>query len=148
MTKFYLAYGSNLDHQQMMLRCPDARYLGETDVKDYALLFRGNYRGCGVATIEPEKGSHVPAGVWEISARDELALDRYEGWPWLYEKQNFVVELDGKKITAMVYIMTEGHVFTEPGAAYCATLRRGYIDCKLDSNILETAFVRAAQLAE
>lgn len=148
MTKLYLAYGSNLDHFQMQLRCPDARYLGATDVKDYALLFRGNARGWGVATIEPEKGSHVPAGIWEISDLDEAALDIYEGWPRLYEKQDFVVKLGGKSITAMAYIMTKGHPFAAPNKAYRATLRRGYRNCKLDRNVLETAISRAEKLAE
>lgn len=148
MTKLYLAYGSNLDHFQMRWRCPDARYLGATDIKDYALLFRGNSRGWGVATIEPKMGSHVPAGIWEISDSDEAALDRYEGWPWLYEKRDFVVELNGKKITAMVYIMAEGHTFAAPSGSYRATLRSGYRDCKLDRNVLETAISRAEKLAE
>lgn len=48
MQKLYLAYGSNLDHRQMKMRCPDAAYLGKTEVKNYTLLYRGNYRDYGV----------------------------------------------------------------------------------------------------
>jgi hypothetical protein len=57
----------------------------------------------------------VPVLIWEISQRDEKNLDRYEGWPSYYFKQDMTVtmtDLDGKnpqEITAMVYLMEDGH---------------------------------------
>jgi len=130
--KYYLAYGSNLDVDQMLRRCPDAIQIGAAVVKDYELLFRGNARHFGVATIEPCKGVSVPVGIWSISERDELALDRYEGWPHLYEKQTFRVKVRGKTISAMAYIMTPGHRLSVPCQAYVDTIAQGYEDFGFD----------------
>ncbi len=39
---------------------------------------------------------------------DEVALDRYEGYPSFYYKEDVEVELDsGELVKAMVYIMTD-----------------------------------------
>ena len=130
--KYYLAYGSNLDVDQMLRRCPDAIQIGAATVKDYELLFRGNTRHFGVATIEPCKGESVPVGIWSISDRDERALDRYEGWPHLYEKQMFRVRVKGKLISAMAYIMTPGHRLSAPCQAYVDTIAQGYEDFGFD----------------
>ena len=37
----YIAYGSNLNREQMAKRCPDAKVIGSGMLKDYELLFRG-----------------------------------------------------------------------------------------------------------
>ena len=79
--KFYLAYGSNLNVEQMKYRCPGAVMIGKTYLEDYRITFRGNSRS-GVANIEPRKGSRVPVGIWSITQTDEKALDRYEGFPF------------------------------------------------------------------
>ena len=128
MRKYYLAYGSNLDVDQMLHRCPDAIQIGSAVIPDYELLFRGNSRHFGVATIEPCKGESVPVGIWSISESDERALDWYEGWPHLYEKQTFRVRVKGKMISAMAYIMTPGHRIAPPSAAYLDTIAQGYED--------------------
>lgn len=139
--KYYLAYGSNLDVDQMLRRCPEAIQIGTTIIKDYELVFRGNSRHCGVANIEPRgDGVSVPVGIWSITERDEAALDRYEGWPWLYEKQTFSVRVKGKTISAMAYIMTPGHRISAPTRAYLDTILRGYDDFGFDTEpLLEAA---------
>lgn len=62
-----------------------------------------------MATVESKAGSTVPVLIWEIQNRDEASLDLYEGYPNLYGKQMLEVELDGKTVPAMVYVMTPGH---------------------------------------
>ena len=51
--KLYFAYGSNINLDQMAQRCPDAQVVGPVTLENYELLFRGNLRGAGVATIAP-----------------------------------------------------------------------------------------------
>ena len=70
---FYLAYGSNLNLEQMAHRCPTAKPVGPVVLKDYQLLFRGGH-GSAVATVEPFKGKTVPCLLWEITPTDEAAL--------------------------------------------------------------------------
>lgn len=77
--RYYVAYGSNLNVRQMLMRCPTARMIGTSVIQNYRLLFKGSKTG-SYLTIEPATGSEVPVGVWEVSKADELALDHYEGF--------------------------------------------------------------------
>lgn len=77
------------------------------------MLFRGGSRGA-VATIEPLEGSSVPVLLWKIRPQDELSLDRYEGYPNFYRKEMLEVELNGKPVNGMVYIMNDGREFGAP----------------------------------
>lgn len=76
--RLYIAYGSNLNLEQMKHRCPTAEVVGTTVLHNWQLMFRGDNYGA-VATIERRRGSKVPVLVWRIQPRDEAALDRYEG---------------------------------------------------------------------
>ena len=96
----------NLD--QMEFRCPDAEVIGNVVVKDYRLVFRGNSRGNGVASILPEQGEQVSGVLWSITEKCEKSLDYYEGYPYLYGKQDILVQCeDGQELYAAVYIMNE-----------------------------------------
>ena len=112
--KYYIAYGSNLSVEQMAVRCPDARVVGNAILYGWQLLFKG------CATIEPNPERNTPVLVWEISEWDERSLDRYEGYPSFYYKKDLEVEtfpLEGgepETLTAMVYIMAEGHRLGAP----------------------------------
>lgn len=137
--KYYIAYGSNLNVNQMVHRCPDAVVIGTSVIKDYELVFRGNSKS-GVANIEPRTGESVPVGIWAISASDERALDRYEGYPWLYEKQTFFLRVRRRTVEAMAYVMTPGHKIAIPSQYYLDTIREGYLDFGFDeAPLLEAA---------
>ena len=85
--RYYIAYGSNLNIRQMKSRCPHARPVGTAEIKDYRLLFKGSQSGAYL-TVEKEKGHSVPVGIWEVDEMDERNLDRYEGFPAFYYKEN------------------------------------------------------------
>jgi hypothetical protein len=133
--KLYIAYGSNLNLNQMKYRCPTARVIGTSELKDYELVFRGLRYGA-VATIEPCEGSTVPVLLWSIKPDDEKALDRYEGYPNFYEKSGVDITVGNYKATAMVYIMTEGYKLGNPSDSYLKTIEEGYIDAGFDLDIL------------
>ena len=141
----YIAYGSNLNLPQMAHRCPTAEAVGTAELKDYELLFRGGRLGA-VATVEPKEGGSVPVLLWKIKLPDEQALDRYEGYPHLYDKQMMDVELNGKTVSAMVYIMTPGHEFGVPSDYYADVIRQGYDSSGFNPRILEDAIDRAYEL--
>lgn len=138
-TKYYIAYGSNMDENQMTYRCPNAELMGKSEIKDYELLFKGSQTGA-YATIEKKKGSKVPALIWKITKSDETSLDRYEGFPIFYYKKNLNVKVDGKQFTAMVYIMDEKRKAGIPSDAYFSILDSVYRKFGFDINILETAY--------
>lgn len=143
--RLYIAYGSNLNLPQMAFRCPTAEVAGKSELKGYELLFRGGRRGA-VATVEPKDGGSVPVLLWKIRKADEEALDRYEGYPHFYEKQMMEVELDGKPVSAMVYVMTPGHEFGIPSDYYADVIREGYETAGFDLQILEDAIDHAYEL--
>jgi hypothetical protein len=137
--RYYIAYGSNLSVGQMAHRCPDARVVGTAVLYGWQLLFKG------CATIEPNVEKNTPVLVWEISEKDEQSLDRYEGFPDFYYKKELEVEVFPKeggqpvRLTAMVYIMAEGHRLGEPSRSYYKVLADGYRDFHFPIHILEQA---------
>ena len=70
MKKLYIAYGSNMNIEQMAMRCPKATPLGKYILEDYKLEFRG------VANIIECKGARTPVAIWSITESCERSLDR------------------------------------------------------------------------
>ena len=140
-TKYYLAYGSNINLPQMEVRCPDAIVAGTAILNDYELVFRGNnYRA--VANIEKKIGAYVPVVLWSISSSDEKALDRYEGWPTLYVKKILKVKMRGEIISATAYVMNKGRCFGAPSSHYLETIADGYDSFGFDMRPLYDAAER------
>lgn len=143
MKRYYLAYGSNLNVEQMRFRCPTAKIVGVSTIKGYKLLFKGSMTG-SYLTIEKDKASNVPVGVWEVTASDERALDRYEGCPSFYYKTEIEVpltDLDNNitTIKAFVYIMHEERALGIPSKAYIETCASGYQRFGFDMGYLRDA---------
>lgn len=145
--KLYLAYGSNMNLPQMAYRCPTAKVVGISEIKDYALVFRGGRSGA-VATIERQKGGSVPVMLWKIQQRDELALDNYEGYPNFYDKQTLEVEVNGECVSAMVYVMTPGHTIGMPSQYYYDVIKEGYKSAGIDTAILDNAVEHTVQMMD
>ena len=126
----YLAYGSNLNIAQMAQRCPEAKPWGAAFLRGYRLAFWGTDRHA-FATIVPQKDACVPVALWSITAKDEQALDTYEGFPRHYRKEIVRVPWDKRTVSAMVYIMNRGGVGF-PSKWYFETVYDGYNDFNLD----------------
>ena len=77
--RLYFAYGSNINLEQMAARCPAAQVVGPAVLDGYELLFRGNRRGTGVATIEPLLGSQVHGLLWELWRDPAIPSPAYYG---------------------------------------------------------------------
>lgn len=136
--RFYIAYGSNLNLEQMARRCPAARVVKASFLHNYRLVFRG--KGTAVATVEKRRGSKVPVLIWQLQPSDERSLDVYEGYPHLYRKETLGITVGGRQVQAMVYIMNEaGHPYDTPSRSYFGTIRQGYEDSGFDTEILRQA---------
>lgn len=144
--KIYLAYGSNINLEQMKRRCPTAKVIGTSNLTDYQLIFRGARKGA-VATIEPSAGGSVPVLLWEITPSDEKSLDHYEGWPFLYRKESVNVELNGKIVETMAYVMnTKGRKIGKPGNGYYNTIMAGYNAVGFNPEILDKGVENSARI--
>ena len=128
----------------MKMRCPTAKVMGTAVIKDYELLFKGSKTG-SYLTIEPKAGASVPVAVWETTADDELALDRYEGYPTFYYKAEMTLPITGiksgkvRKRKVYVYIMHEERQIGMPTMRYVKTCLDGYRAFGFDENILYDA---------
>lgn len=152
MAKLYVAYGSNLNKQQMKGRCPDAKFVGTGVIENYELQFKGSLYGAH-ATIAPKEGASVPVGLWTIQSRDENRLDMYEGYRKTgyryYDKEQVRVNMtDGGSVIGMVYIMDQRMDFGQPTPGYYDTVREGYANCGLDETVLEQALNSSLELAQ
>lgn len=152
MAKLYVAYGSNLNKEQMRYRCPTAKFVGTGIIEGYELQFKGALHGA-CATIAPKEGAAVPVGIWTIQRTDEKRLDIYEGYHEhghsFYNKEQISVKMDdGSTITGMVYIMDPRMDFGNPSAGYYDIVHRGYEDCGLDTAVLNQAVSDSMDLAQ
>lgn len=151
MAKLYVAYGSNLNMEQMQRRCPTAEFVGTGIIENYELQFKGSLHNA-YATIAPREGASVPVGIWKIQKSDEGRLDVYEGYHAkgyrYYDKQNIPVQMDGKTINGMVYIMDQKMDFGNPSKGYYDVVREGYEDCGLDTNVLDQAVNDSMDMAQ
>ena len=136
----YFAYGSNINLNQMAVRCPDAKVVEPAVLENYELLFRGNGSSFGVATIAPKEGSQVQGLLWKITPYCEMSLDIYEGYPRLYEKQAITLcTKSGKQVQAMVYVMTheKERLPTMPTRSYYTGIQEGFRQNGLPMKTLE-----------
>ena len=126
----YFAYGSNLNHHQMKnIRCIGSKYLRTFFLKDYKLSFchSNKLNKYGYANVVKKNGSKVPGAIWKITKRHEKILDRYEGFPYSYQKKYFF--WNEKKI--MFYIMNKWFI-KKPPESYINTIKEGYKNCNID----------------
>jgi len=134
--KYYLAYGSNLNIDQMSLRCPYSIPLGKSYLKDYRLVFKGLERSRSYLTIEESEGSIVPIGIYLITEEDEKQLDLYEGYPSSYEKTHLPIEFNNETITGLIYIMQPYFSYNIPSNGYLNTCLKGYQDFSFKEDYL------------
>jgi len=151
MSKYYIAYGSNLNINQMKRRCPTARVIGTGFIEDYELLFKGSKTG-GYLTIEKAEGKSLPVAIWKVTELDEQALDRYEGYPTFYYKADVEIDIKGIKTgkeyrkKAFVYIMHEDRDVGMPSKYYVMTCLEGYKTFGFSPKYLEDAILKSMEV--
>lgn len=130
--QLYIAYGSNINLEQMAYRCPHSKVVGTSEIKDFELEFRS------VATIVPKENASVPVLIWELDERDLPTLNKYEGWPRLYRQEKMSFELNRKSYEGMAYLMNRGEI-SPPSQQYYNTILQGYRENGLDESFLQKA---------
>jgi hypothetical protein len=133
----YVAYGSNLDLDQMRYRTPSAEPIATMELPNWQLVFNG------VADIIPKDGASVPLGVFEMnSVEDWEALHAYEGTR-PKDAMYYLTEIETEHGTALTYTMSGGRNVYAPSGHYYDTIERGYSHFGMDDAPLKDARKRS-----
>ncbi len=142
---FYFAYGANLNIDNMKYRCPNAVPVVKFSMPNYKLVFKG------VADIVPSTNDSVEGVLWDITDKCEQALDIFEGYPHLYRKEYFTIQMGGKladdfgdNTDVMFYSMNRTE-YGEPSQGYFNCILDGYIANKLDTDFLYDALLHSQE---
>jgi len=115
----YFAYGSNLEPNQMLARCPQHRVVGLAVLRDHRIAFPlySQRWGGGVASVVTTHGESVWGVLHDLTESDLAALDGYEGFRGpadqhnVYDRDHVTVELirpdDGsvpRRVLAWTYL--------------------------------------------
>jgi len=139
---FIIAYGSNLSEKRMKERCPGASFYGTSVIHGYRMLFKQSCTGA-YATIEQDANCQIPVVIYRVTAEDETRLDRFEGCPRYYRKQEFLLPVWAgnrkrrkNRESCIAYIMHEYRILGEPTAEYFSLLDQGYRRWGFDHAVL------------
>jgi gamma-glutamylcyclotransferase (GGCT)/AIG2-like uncharacterized protein YtfP len=106
----YFAYGANLHRAHMGRVAPGAALIGGGTVADHRVAIGR----AGFGTLIPASGRVVHGLLWDLTERDERALDRFEGVDRdFYTKVVLAVTTAGGTVDAMVYLAVDAR----PGKA-------------------------------
>ena len=139
--KYYLAYGMNTNKENMANRCPKARSLGKVVLHDHKLAFKHH------ADAVRSPGAKMECALWLISNDCEASLDILEGYPFYYNKKMVNVDFSGTTVPAMIYFMTDNHLYTAPAQSYLDMMRSGYQAHAMDMGGIDRALTESMVFA-
>ena len=128
---YYFAYASNMNRQQMSVRCPEAKSKVVATLPNFKLIFTGysRLRKGAVATIRGSQGDKVIGAVYDISEAGLRKLDKHENYPVDYKHMDVRVFTDsGETYDAVTFIKTRQEDEGQPSAEYRAIIQQGYRD--------------------
>jgi gamma-glutamylcyclotransferase (GGCT)/AIG2-like uncharacterized protein YtfP len=106
----YAAYGSNMNPDQMVRRCPHSPQQGTGWLDGWRLTFGGEDLGWegALPTVVESPESHVFVVLYELSEADEAALDQWDGATLGYYRKTKVrvSTLDGD-VVAWLYVLND-----------------------------------------
>lgn len=135
----YFAYGSNMNHGQMKERCPGGRFLKLAILEGHRFVYDGysETRQGATANFVPSGTEVVRGALFEITEKDKLSLDSFEGYPTAYGRTEVEVkDAEGRPFRAMVYLRT-GRALGKPHPDYEKVILEGDRDCKLPEEYVE-----------
>jgi len=138
--RYYFAYGSNLNKEQMTVRCPTAKFIGAAELSGFKLVFRG------VLDIEHSRSnSKVIGAIFKVRSKDIYNLDQYEGYPTFYTKETVIAKIKNKNVKLFYYLMVNQTDVKPPSKFYYDSCYQGYKDWGLDVKRLQQCYYNSRQ---
>jgi hypothetical protein len=116
----YAAYGSNMDPEQMLERCPHSPAAGTGWLNGWRLTFGAEELGWdgALAMVVPDPAGQVFVALYELSPQDEANLDYWESFnDGVYTKIKLRVSTVDGEALATVYVL-DGYEGGLPSARY------------------------------
>ena len=135
----YFAYASNMNQAQMKRWCPASRFIKVVCLEGHRFVYDGYsvpWDGAvgNIVTSETEK---VWGVLYDITSRDRLTLDAFEGYPRSYERKDVEVkDRDGNVHRAMTYCRT-GRAVGKPHPDYEKVVLDGAKECGLPEDYID-----------
>lgn len=133
----YIAYGSNMNLKQMAYRCPGSKVVGKGVLYGWKLVFNTHadiiYTG--------KETDVVPVVIWDIEEMDWKSLDRYEGYPRYYVKENIETWFENGNVEKCIaYVMAEDRKgYAPPYEDYFNVIKEGCNENGIDVEYLYAA---------
>ncbi len=137
----YFAFASNMNQAQMKRWCPASRFLKAVLLGGFRFVYDGfsvNWDGA-IGNIVKSETERVWGALYEITERDRLTLDAFEGYPRSYDhKEVEVKDREGNVYRAMTYIRT-GRALGKPHPDYERIVIDGAKECGLPEEYIDKA---------
>ncbi len=150
----YAAYGSHLYQNQRANHLPSAKFVGTAVLKDTRLVFRKARRFYWI-TFEECPGESAPCAIYDISDKDKVDLDHYEGvrypdecyFPHTIDLE--VTKADGTvalEKDILIYKLPESSPEGKPRALYFGKCLAGYLEHGFETEPLQKAYLRIVDM--
>lgn len=128
----YFAYGSNMDLEQMKLRCPGSSVIGIGQLSHYTMAFTRWSRSwkSGTADILPERGAIVHGVLFDLTVEGLKKMDKFADYPNSYLRQDVTVLCGGEPLPAMTYVARRQGVYL-PSKSYLGKMVQGGVQNNL-----------------
>lgn len=135
----YFAYASNMNFVQMKRWCPASRFLKAVFLEGHRFVYDGysvTWDGA-VGNMVRSDTERVWGALYEITEKDRLALDAFEGYPRTYDRKEVdVKDVQGNVFQAMTYARA-GRAVGKPHPDYERVVLDGAKDCRLPEDYVE-----------
>ncbi|OGD26730.1 MAG: hypothetical protein A2V57_03835 [Candidatus Aminicenantes bacterium RBG_19FT_COMBO_65_30] len=143
----YFAYASNMNSIQMKRWCPASRFLKTVFLEGFRFVYDGfsvTWDGA-VGNIVRAETERVWGALYEITEKDRLALDAFEGYPRSYDRKEVEVkDAAGNVHRAMTYVRA-GRAAGKPHPDYERVVLDGAKDSRLPEEYVEK-FLRVIRM--
>lgn len=143
----YFAFASNMNQAQMKRWCPASRFLKPVVLEGYRFVYDGLsvlWEGA-VGNIVQSATESVWGALYEITERDRLTMDAFEGYPRNYDHKDVEAkDREGKIERAMTYFRT-GRPLGKPHPDYERIVIDGAKECGLPDDYIEK-FLRVVRI--
>jgi len=129
MTMNYFAYGANMNLKHMKQLCGNhAKVVGPAQL----LHYEWGLNKKGFANVYPNQIRNTWGVLFEIDDSALKGIDNFEGYPSEYDrKEDFVVNVFGKTVTAMFYFQADQSFGGKPAEDYITRIIEGAVENNL-----------------